>query len=97
MKTLFIEPGNPWKNGYIKSFNGTLRDELLNREIFITLLEAEVLTEQWRQEYNAVRPHSSLGYRSPAPTTRMFTHTHTSFPTHSTTVEINNSRDETTT
>jgi len=67
VKTLFIEPGSPWENGYIESFNGKLRDELLNREIFTTLEEAKVLIEQWRREYNQVRPHSSLGYRPPAP------------------------------
>lgn len=67
VKTLFIEPGSPWENGYIESFNGKLRDELLNREIFETLLEAKILIEQWRREYNHVRPHSSLGYRPPAP------------------------------
>ena len=67
VKTLFIERGSPWENGYIESFNGKLRDELLNREIFTTLTEAKVLIEQWRREYNGVRPHSSLGYRPPAP------------------------------
>ena len=67
VKTLFIEPGSPWENGYIESFNGKLRDELLNREIFETLLEARILIEEWRREYNHVRPHSSLGYRPPAP------------------------------
>ena len=67
VQTLFIEPGSPWENGYIESFNGRLRDEHLNRERFDTLLEAQVLTEMWRNEYNQVRPHSSLGYRSPAP------------------------------
>jgi transposase InsO family protein len=67
IKTAYIEPGSPWENGYIESFNGKMRDELLNREIFMTLTEAEVLIEQWRREYNQVRPHSSLGYRSPAP------------------------------
>jgi putative transposase len=67
VKTLFIEPGSPWENGYIESFNGKLRDELLNREIFETLLEARILIEEWRREYNQVRPHSSLGYRPPAP------------------------------
>jgi putative transposase len=65
--TLFIEPGSPWENGYIESFNGKLRDELLNPESFDTLLEAQVLAERWRQHYNHVRPHSSLGYRPPAP------------------------------
>jgi len=67
VKTLFIEPGSPWENGYIESFNGKLRDELLDREIFTTLEEAKVLIEQWRREYNQIRPHSSLGYRPPAP------------------------------
>jgi len=67
VKTLFIEPGSPWENGYIESFNGKLRDELLNREIFTTLGEAKVLIEQWRKEYNQIRPHSSLGYHPPAP------------------------------
>jgi transposase InsO family protein len=65
--TLFIEPGSPWENGYIESFNGKLCDELLDRELFYTLAEAQVLTECWRQEYNHVRPHSALGYRPPAP------------------------------
>jgi len=67
VKTLFIEPGSPWENGYIESFNGKLRDELLNREIFTTLIEAKILIEQWRWEYNHVRPHSALRYRPPAP------------------------------
>jgi transposase InsO family protein len=69
VKTLFIEPGSPWENGYIESFNGKLRDELLNREIFTTLEEAKVLIEQWRKEYNQVRPHSARNYRPPAPET----------------------------
>jgi transposase InsO family protein len=63
----FIEPGSPWENGYIESFNGKLRDELLNGEIFDTITEARVLTEGWRKHYNTIRPHSSLGYRPPAP------------------------------
>jgi len=67
VRTLFIEPGSPWENGYVERFNGKLRDELLNAEIFDTLLEARVLTERWRRDYNRVRPHSSLGYRPPAP------------------------------
>ena len=67
VKTLYIEPGSPWENGYVESFNGKLRDELLNGEIFYTLMEAKVLTERWRQDYNTVRPHSALGYRPPAP------------------------------
>jgi transposase InsO family protein len=65
--TLFIEPGSPWENGYVESFNGKLRDELINREVFATLLEAKSLIETWRRQYNQVRPHSSLGYRPPAP------------------------------
>ncbi len=67
VKPLYIEPGSPSENGYIESFNGKLRDELLNGEIFDTLWEAKVLTERWRREYNQQRPHSSLGYRPPAP------------------------------
>ncbi len=68
-RTLYIEPGSPWENGYVESFNGKLRDELLDREVFYTLLEVQVLTEQYRQTYNRIRPHSSLGYRPPAPET----------------------------
>jgi putative transposase len=71
VKTLFIEPGSPWENGYIESFNGKLRDELLNREIFTTLTEAKVLIADWRKDYNTVRPHSAKGYRPPAPETKM--------------------------
>jgi len=67
VKTLYIEPGSPWENGYIESFNGKMRDELLDREIFTTLAEAKVLINQWRREYNQVRPHSSKNYRPPAP------------------------------
>ena len=67
VKTLFIEPGSPWENGYIESFNSRLRDELLNGELFTTLLEAKVLIEDWRRHYNTVRPHSALGYKPPAP------------------------------
>jgi putative transposase len=66
-KTAFIEPGSPWENGYVESFNGKLRDELLNAEVFNTLAEARVLIEQWRVHYNTVRPHSSLHYRPPTP------------------------------
>jgi putative transposase len=69
VKTLYIEPGSPWENGYCESFNSKLRDELLAGEQFSTLYEAKVLIEQWRRHYNAVRPHSSLGYRPPAPET----------------------------
>jgi putative transposase len=67
VKTLYIEPGSPWENGYNESFNGKFRDELLNRELFYSLAEAQYLVESWRQHFNHVRPHSSLGYRPPAP------------------------------
>jgi len=69
--TLYIEPGSPWENGYCESFNGKLRDECLNGEIFYSLKEAQVVIERWRMYYNTVRPHSSLGYRPPAPVTMM--------------------------
>lgn len=65
--TLYIAPGSPWENGYNESFNGSLRDELLNGEIFYSLAEAKILIEAWRRHYNTIRPHSSLGYRPPAP------------------------------
>ena len=65
--TLFIEPGSPWENGYNESFNGSLRDEVLDRELFYTLYEARIIIERWRQEYNTIRPHSSLGDRPPVP------------------------------
>ena len=71
VKTLFIEPGSPWENGYIESFNGKLRDELLNGEIFTTLIEAKVLISDWRREYNQVRPHSAKGYKPPAPEAKL--------------------------
>ena len=71
VKTLFIEPGSPWENSYIESFIGKLREELLNREIFTTLIEAQVLIKQWRKEYNQFRPHSALGYRPPAPEAKL--------------------------
>ena len=71
---VFIEPGSPWENGYHESFNGKLRDELLDREIFYTLKEAQILIESWRREYNTVRPHSSLDYRPPAPQTVIGSH-----------------------
>lgn len=67
VRTLYIEPGSPWENGYCESFNGKLRDELLNGEIFYTLKEAQILIGNWRQHYNTIRPHSSIGYVSPAP------------------------------
>jgi len=66
-RTAFIEPGSPWENGYCESFNSKLRDELLNGEIFYSLAEARTVIEAWRQHYNTRRPHSSLGYRPPAP------------------------------
>lgn len=78
-KTAFIEPGSPWENGYVESFNGKLRDELLNAEVFNTLAEAKVLIEQWRCHYNTVRPHSSLRYRPPAPEVVL---THLGMPPH---------------
>jgi len=68
-KTAYIEPGSPWENGYVESFNARLRDELLNGEIFYSLKEAQVVIENWRQHYNTKRPHSALGYRPPAPET----------------------------
>jgi len=67
VKTLYIAPGSPWENGYNESFNGRLRDELLNGETFYTLKEAQIILEQWRHHYNHVRPHTSLGYKPPAP------------------------------
>lgn len=69
VQTLYIEPGSPWENGYCESFNSKLRDELLAREVFYTLKEAEILIEGWRDYYNTLRPHSSLGYKPPAPET----------------------------
>ncbi len=66
-RTAYIEPGSPWENGYCESFNSKLRDELLKGEIFYTLKEAQIVIETWRRHYNTVRPHSSLGYKPPAP------------------------------
>jgi putative transposase len=66
-RTAFIEPGSPWENGYCESFNSKLRDELLDGEIFYSLAEARIVIETWRRYYNTRRPHSSLGYRPPAP------------------------------
>ncbi len=66
VKTLFIEPGSPWENGYCESLNGKLRDEALDPEFFYTLKDVQVIIERWRREYNTFRPHSSLGYRPPA-------------------------------
>ena len=70
-KTAYIEPGSPWENGYVESFNSKLRDELLNGEIFYSLREAQILIEGWRQHYNAVRPHSALRWTPPAPEVRL--------------------------
>ena len=70
-QTAYIEPGSPWENGYCESFNSKLRDELLNLKVFSSLSEAEVLIESWRQHFNTVRPHSSLGYVPPAPETML--------------------------
>ena len=67
VKALFIEPGCPLENGYVESFNGKLRDEFLNGEVFNTLAEAQILVEWWRREYNQERTHSAMGYRPPAP------------------------------
>src|SRR5215471_13040583 len=73
-----ITPGSPWENGFIESFNARLRDELLDGEIFYTLREAEIVIESWRRHYNAVRPHTSIGYRAPAP--EVFTPTFLAWP-----------------
>jgi transposase InsO family protein len=67
---LYIEPGSPWENGYIESLNGRMQDELLNREIFYSLKEAQGLIEMWRKPYNTIRPHSALDYRPPGPKPR---------------------------
>jgi len=69
LRPLYIEPGSPWENGYIESFNGKMRDELLNGEIFYSLKGAQVLIEMWRKQYNTIRPRSLLGYRTPIPAT----------------------------
>ena len=71
IRTAYIEPGSPWENGYNESFNGRLRDELLNGEVFYTLKEAQAIIEQWRHHYNHIRPHTSLGYKPPAPLARI--------------------------
>ena len=71
VNTAFIEPGSPWENGYVESFNLKLRDELLDGEIFYSLKEAQVLIEVWRRHYNTIRPHSALGWRPPAPAVSM--------------------------
>jgi transposase InsO family protein len=66
-KTAYIEPGSPWENGFVESFNGRLRDELLDGEIFYSRAEAKIVIESWRRHFSAVRPHGSLGYKPPAP------------------------------
>jgi putative transposase len=68
-RAAYIEPGSPWENGYVESFNARFRDELLNGEIFYSLREAQIVIENWRRHYNTKRPHSALGYRPPAPET----------------------------
>jgi transposase InsO family protein len=74
-KTAYIEKSSPWENGYVESFNGKLRDELLKAEIFNSLREAQILIESWRRHYNTIRPHSALGYRPPAPEAAVYTPT----------------------
>ena len=74
VKRLYIEPNSPWENGYIESFNGKMRDELLDRETFYSLKEAQVLIEMWRMHYNTVRPHSSIGCKPPAPANVLVQH-----------------------
>lgn len=69
--TAYIEPGSPWENGYIESFNGKMRDELLNGDMFDTMFEARILIEHWRHEYNTIRLHISLEYRPPAPVVKL--------------------------
>ena len=77
-KTAYITPGSPWENGYIESFNARVRDELLNGELFYSLKEAQIIIESWRRHYNGFRPHSSLGYKAPAP--EVFVATITAWP-----------------
>jgi transposase InsO family protein len=72
-KTAYIEPGSPWENGYVESFNSKLRDELLNGEVFYSLREAQILIEGWRRHYNTIRPHSALRWTPPAPEVRLGT------------------------
>ena len=66
VKTLYIEPGSPWQNGHVESFNGSLRDECLDREVMLSVAEARVLIEDYRRHYNEERPHGGIGYRTPA-------------------------------
>ena len=74
IQTQYIEPGSPWENGYCESFNGKLRDKLLDGELFTTLKEAEIVIENWRRHYNTRRPHRALGGRPPAPLTHCAPH-----------------------
>ena len=76
VKTIYIQPGSPWENPSIESFHDKLRDELLNRKIFTSLLEARAVTENWRCEYNDQRPHSSLGYKTPSEFVTNFNNNH---------------------
>jgi len=76
VNTAYIERGSPWENGYNESFNGRLRDELLNGECFYTLREAQTIIEDWRNHYNHVRPHSALGYKPPAPKAQLCVQPH---------------------
>ena len=69
VSTAYIEPGSPWENGFCESFNSKMRDEFLNREIFDSMVEVDILTKRWVLEYNTIRPHSSLGYKLPTPQT----------------------------
>lgn len=79
VKTAYITPGSPWENGYNERFNGILRDEVLNREAFYTIIEAKVIIEQWRKQYNQIRPHGSLGYKTPAPRSRVTNDTNVNY------------------
>ena len=95
VNTAYIEPGSPWENGYNESFNGRLRDELLNGECFCTLKEAQTIIEDWRHHYNHVRPHSALGYRPPAPKARFCIQTHFAalhVPEYRTNMPLNNAK-----
>jgi putative transposase len=74
--TVYIEPGSPWENPFVESFNGRVRDELLNVEVFGSLVEAQVVVEDWRMEYNTYRPHSSLGGLTPAQYHQQWTDEH---------------------
>jgi transposase InsO family protein len=66
VEALYVAPGSPWENGYVESFNGKLRDELLNSELFLSMAEARWVIDRWRLDYNHHRPHSALDYQTPA-------------------------------